>query len=164
MYGIATYNATKKFIKEYGQGILNAVRGTDIFYSVAIGQKAYESGYGKKIPAGSNNFGGIKYAPNLKGVVGYVLQDTTEYVKGKKVTMKQKFSKFATVEDGIAGYVQVLKNPRYAKALQAKTPYDQLLEIAKAGYSTNNPKAYADSIYPLVEAARDISQLGKISK
>ena len=85
-----------------------------------------------------------------------------EYVNGKKVTMKQKFSKFATVEDGIKGYVQVLKNPRYAKALQAKTPYDQLLEIAKAGYSTMKPKAYADSIYPLVEAARDISQLGKL--
>ena len=163
MYGIATYNATKKFIKEYGQGIANAIKGSGIFFSVAIGQKAYESGYGKKIPAGSNNFGGIKYAPNLKGVVGYVLQDTTEYINGKKVTMKQKFSKFATVEDGIAGYVQVLKNARYAKALQAKTPYDQLLEIAKAGYSTNKPKAYADSIYPLVEAARDIAQLGKIS-
>ena len=162
MYGIATYNATKKFIKEYGSGIANAIKGSGIFFSVAIGQKAYESGYGKKIPAGSNNFGGIKYAPNLKGVVGYVLQDTTEYINGKKVNIKQKFSKFATVEDGIAGYVQVLKNPRYAKALQAKTPYEQLLEIAKAGYSTNKPKAYADSIYPLVEAARDIAQLGKL--
>jgi flagellum-specific peptidoglycan hydrolase FlgJ len=163
MYGIATYNATKQFIKEYGKGIANAIKGSGIFFSVAIGQKAYESGYGKKIPAGSNNFGGIKYAPGLPGVGGYVIQDTTEYINGKKVYIKQKFSKFATVEDGIAGYVQVLKNPRYAKALQAKTPYDQLLEIAKAGYSTNKPKAYADSIYPLVEAARDIAQLGKIS-
>jgi len=162
MYGIATYNATKQFIKEYGKGIANAIKGSGIFFSVAIGQKAYESGYGKKIPAGSNNFGGIKYAPGLPGVVGYVIQDTTEYINGKKVTMKQKFSKFATVEDGIKGYVEVLKNPRYVKALKAKTPYDQLLEIAKAGYSTNNPKAYADSIYPLVEAARDISLLGRI--
>jgi flagellum-specific peptidoglycan hydrolase FlgJ len=163
MYGIATYNATKKFIKEYGQGIANAIKGSGIFFSVAIGQKAYESGYGKRIPPGSNNFGGIKYAPGLKGVVGFVTADTTEVINGKKVYIKQKFSKFATVEDGIAGYVQVLKNPRYAKALQAKTPYDQLLEIAKAGYSTMKPKAYADSIYPLVEAARDIAQLGKIS-
>jgi hypothetical protein len=162
MYGIATYDATKKFIKQYGAGIANAIKGSGIFYSVAIGQKAYESGYGEKIPAGSNNFGGIKYAPGLPGVIGYVIQDTTEYIKGKKVYIKQKFSKFATVEDGIKGYVEVLKNPRYAKALQAKTPYDQLLEIAKAGYSTNNPKAYANSIYPLVEAARDISQLGKL--
>jgi len=164
MYGIATYNATKKFIKEYGLGILNAVRGTGIFYSVAIGQKAWESGYGKKIPPGSNNFGGIKYAPGLKGVIGYVTADTTEVIKGKKVYIKQKFSKFATVEDGIAGYVKVLQNPRYAKALQATTPYEQLLEIAKAGYSTENPVVYAKMIYPLVEAARDISQLGKISK
>jgi flagellum-specific peptidoglycan hydrolase FlgJ len=163
MYGIATYNATKKFIKEYGKGIANAVKGTGIFFSVAIGQKAFESGYGKRIPAGSNNFGGIKYAPNLKGVVGFVTADTTEVIKGKKVNVKQKFSKFATVEDGIAGYISVLKNPRYAKALQAKTPYDQLFEIAKAGYTTENAKKYADSIYPLVEADRDISQIGRIS-
>jgi len=162
MYGIATYNAQKKFIKQYGRGIANAIKGTGIFFPVAIGQKAWESGYGKKIPPDSNNFGGIKYNPNLKGVVGFVVADTTEYVKGKKVNMKQKFSKFATVEDGIAGYVNVLKAPRYAKALQAKTPYEQLFEIAKAGYSTNNPKTYADLIYPLVEAARDISQIGKV--
>jgi flagellum-specific peptidoglycan hydrolase FlgJ len=162
MYGIATYNATKKFIQEYGKGIANAVKGTGIFFPVAIGQKAWESGYGKKIPPNSNNFGGIKYNPNLKGVVGYVIADTTEYIKGKKVNMKQKFSKFASVEDGIAGYVNVLKAPRYAKALQAKTPYEQLFEIAKANYSTNNPKTYADLIYPLVEAARDISQIGKV--
>lgn len=163
MYGPATYTATKKFIKEYGTGIANAVKGTGIFFSVAIGQKAFESGYGKKIPPGSNNFGGIKYNPNLKGVIGYVMGDTTEYVKGKLVKTKGKFSKFATVEDGIKGYVEVLKAPRYAKALQATTPYQQLLEIAKASYSTNNPVVYADSIYPLVEAARDIAQLGKIS-
>jgi flagellum-specific peptidoglycan hydrolase FlgJ len=163
MYGIATYNATKGFIKEYGKGIANAIKGSGIFFSVAIGQKAYESGYGKRIPAGSNNFGGIKYAPNLKGVIGFVIADTTEVVKGKTVRVKQKFSKFGTVEDGIAGYVSVLKSPRYAKALQAKTPYDQLFEIAKAGYTTMNAKKYADMIYPLVEAARDISQIGRIS-
>jgi flagellum-specific peptidoglycan hydrolase FlgJ len=162
MYGIATYNAQKKFIKQYGKGIANAIKGTGIFFPVAVGQKAWESGYGNKIPPDSNNFGGIKYNKNLKGVVGFVVADTTEYVNGKKVNMKQKFSKFATVEDGIAGYVNVLKAPRYAKALQAKTPYEQLLEIAKAGYSTNNPKAYANSIYPLVEAARDISQIGRV--
>jgi flagellum-specific peptidoglycan hydrolase FlgJ len=163
MYGPATYTATKKFIKEYGTGIANAIKGTGIFFSVAIGQKAWESGYGKKIPPGSNNFGGIKYAPGLPGVVGYVIADTTEVIKGKKVSVKQKFSKFASVEDGIKGYVEVLKASRYAKALQATTPYQQLLEIAKGNYSTENPVVYANKIYPLVEAARDIAQLGKIS-
>ena len=162
MYGLGTYNATKGFIKEFGGGIARAIKGTGIFFSVAIGQKAYESGYGKRIPKGSNNFGGIKYNPNLPGVIGYVEEDTTEYKNGKPYRTLQKFSKFKDVESGVQAYVNVLKSDRYKKALEAKTPYDQLYEIAKAGYSTNNPKTYADSIYPLVEAARDISQLGRI--
>jgi len=163
MYGIATYNATKKFIKEYGAGIAQAIKGSGLFFSVVVGQKAFESGYGKRIPKDSNNFGGIKYAPGLKGVVGFVVEDTTEVIKGKKVKVKQKFSKFATVEDGIRGYVENLKSKRYETARKATTPYEQLLEIAKAGYTTENPIVYTKKIYPLVEAARDIAQLGKIS-
>lgn len=160
MYGIATYNATKQFIKEYGIGIANAIKGTGIFFPVAIGQKAYESGYGKRIPKGSNNFGGIKYTPNLEGVVGYVLADTTEYIKGKRVPVKAKFAKFKDVESGIKGYVEVLKAPRYANALKAKTPEEQIKLIAKAQYST--APDYASALMPLIEAARDISKLGKI--
>ncbi len=162
MYGIATYNATKQFIKEYGVGIANAIKGSGIFFPVAIGQKAYESGYGKRIPKGSNNFGGIKYNPKLDGVIGFVTADTTEYIKGKKVNIKQNFAKFKDVESGIRGYVNVLKSPRYSRAMAAKSPEEQILLIAQAGYTTAPPKKYADSLMPLIEAARDISKLGKI--
>ena len=163
MYGIATYNATKKFIQQYGDGIAKAIKGTGIFFSVAVGQKAYESGYGKRIPLGSNNFGGIKYNPNLPGVVGFVLSDTTEYVKGKKVNIKQKFSKFKDVESGFKAYIQVLLLDRYKNArLLAKTPEEQIFMIAKAGYTTTPPAKYRDMLSPLIEAARDISQIGRI--
>jgi flagellum-specific peptidoglycan hydrolase FlgJ len=163
MYGIATYNATKKFIQQYGDGIAKAIKGTGIFFSVAVGQKAYESGYGKRIPEGSNNFGGIKYNPNLAGVVGYVLSDTTEYVKGKKVNVKQKFSKFKDVESGFKAYIQVLLSDRYTNArLLAKTPEEQIFMIAKAGYTTTPAAKYRDMLSPLIEAARDISQIGRI--
>jgi flagellar protein FlgJ len=161
MYGIATYNATKKFIKEYGVGIANAIKGTGIYFPVAIGQKAYESGYGKRIPPGSNNFGGIKYNPKIPGVVGYVTADTTEVIKGKKVRIKQNFAKFKDVESGIEGYVSVLKAPRYANALRfAKSPEEQIRMIGKAGYST--APTYANMLMPLIEAARDISKIGRI--
>jgi hypothetical protein len=163
MYGIATYNATKKFIQQYGDGIAKAIKGTGIFFSVAVGQKAYESGYGKRIPEGSNNFGGIKYNPNLPGVVGFVLSDTTEYVKGKKVNIKQKFSKFKDVESGFKAYIEVLLLDRYKNArLLAKTPEEQIFMIAKAGYTTTPPAKYRDMLSPLIEAARDISQIGRI--
>ena len=163
MYGIATYNATKKFIQEYGDGIAKAIRGTGIFFSVAVGQKAYESGYGKRIPAGSNNFGGIKYNPNLPGVVGFVLADTTEYIKGKKTPIKQRFSKFKDVESGFRAYIQVLLLDRYKNArILAKTPEEQIFMIAKAGYTTTPPAKYRDMLAPLIEAARDISKIGRI--
>ena len=112
---------------------------------------------------GSNNFGGIKYNPNLPGVVGFVLSDTTEYVKGKKVNIKQKFSKFKDVESGFKAYIQVLLLDRYKNArLLAKTPEEQIFMIAKAGYTTTPPAKYRDMLSPLIEAARDISQIGRI--
>ena len=73
------------FLFKYGSGIANAIKGTNLFFPAIVAQSIAESGYGRSIPTGSNNFGGIKYAPNLPGVVGYVLADTSEYVKGKKV-------------------------------------------------------------------------------
>lgn len=164
MYGIATYNATKGFIKQYGKGIALAIKGTGLYFPAVVGQKAYESGYGKRIPEGSNNFGGIKYNPNLEGVVGYVLADTTEYVKGKKVNVKQKFSKFKDVESGFKAYIQVLMGDRYKLAREkAKNPIEQIKMIAQAGYTTTPAQKYTDMLKPLIEAARDISQLGRIN-
>jgi flagellum-specific peptidoglycan hydrolase FlgJ len=164
MYGLATYNATKNFIKTYGVGIANAIKGTGLFFPAVVAQSSYESGYGKSIPTGSNNFGGIKYNASLPGVVGYVTADTTEYKNGKKVNTTEKFSKFKDVESGFRAHVQVLLLDRYKKArLTAKTPEDQILEIAKAGYTTTNPIKYLNSMKGIIEASRDISKIGRIS-
>jgi flagellum-specific peptidoglycan hydrolase FlgJ len=164
MYGLATYNATKNFIKTYGVGIANAIKGTGLFFPAVVAQSSYESGYGKRIPTGSNNFGGIKYNASLPGVVGYVTADTTEYKNGKKVNTTAKFSKFKDVESGFRAHVQVLLLDRYKKArLTAKTPEDQILEIAKAGYTTTNPIKYLNGMKGIIEASRDISKIGRIS-
>jgi flagellum-specific peptidoglycan hydrolase FlgJ len=164
MYGLATYNATKNFIKTYGVGIANAIKGTGLFFPAVVAQSSYESGYGKRIPTGSNNFGGIKYNASLPGVVGYITADTTEYKNGKKVNTTAKFSKFKDVESGFRAHVQVLLLDRYKKArLTAKTPEDQILEIAKAGYTTTNPIKYLNSMKGIIEASRDISKIGRIS-
>jgi flagellum-specific peptidoglycan hydrolase FlgJ len=164
MYGLATYNATKNFIKTYGVGIANAIKGTGLFFPAVVAQSSYESGYGKRIPTGSNNFGGIKYNASLPGVIGYVTADTTEYKNGKKVNTTAKFSKFKDVESGFRAHVQVLLLDRYKKArLTAKTPEDQILEIAKAGYTTTNPIKYLNSMKGIIEASRDIAKIGRIS-
>ncbi|MFM7852603.1 MAG: glucosaminidase domain-containing protein, partial [Flammeovirgaceae bacterium] len=94
MYSLAVKNKTKKFVDMYGKGIALAIKGTGLFFPTVVAQKALESGWGEsELTREANNFGGIKYNPNLSGVTGYVIRDTAEYVKGKKVIVKQKFSR-----------------------------------------------------------------------
>jgi flagellum-specific peptidoglycan hydrolase FlgJ len=164
-YSLAVYSASKKFLKQYGLGVAEAIKGTGLYFPAVMAQSALESGYGKKIPEGSNNFGGIKYTPNLPGVVGYVNSDTTEYTKaGKAYKTVEKFAKFKDVESGFRAHIKVLLGDRYKNArLNAISPEQQILMIAKSGYTTGNPAKYLSSMKGIIEAMRDISQLGRIS-
>lgn len=164
MYSLAVKNRTKKFVDTYGKGIALAIRGTGLFFPTIVAQKALESGWGEsELTKTANNFGGIKYNPNLSGVTGYVLRDTTEYVKGKKVSVKQKFSRFKDVESGIRATIQVLMSDRYKAArMNAKTPEEQVLLIARAGYTTTPPAKYLAALQGIIEATQDYSGLGRI--
>jgi flagellum-specific peptidoglycan hydrolase FlgJ len=164
MYGKATYKRIGDFTDKYGSGIAKAISNTGLFFPAIIGQSAWESGYGDRIPPNSNNFGGIKYTPNLAGVVGYVESDTTEYVGGVKKYVKQKFAKFKDVESGFKAHIQLLMGERYKNArLNAKSPEEQILMIAKSGYSTTPPQKYLNDMKSLIEASRDYSKLGRIA-
>jgi flagellum-specific peptidoglycan hydrolase FlgJ len=164
MYGVLTKNRTKEFIAQYGKGIAQAIKGTNLFFGTVVAQKALESNYGQSgLTKEANNFGGIKYNPNLEGVIGYVLKDTTEFVKGKKVSVAQKFSKFRDVESGVKATIEVLKKDRYAAARNnAKTPQEQVLMIAKAGYTTTPPDKYLSLLNGIIEATQDLTGLGRI--
>jgi len=165
MYSLAVKNRTKKFVDTYGRGVALAIRGTGLFFPTIIAQKALESGWGEsELTKTANNFGGIKYNPNLSGVIGSVTRDTVEYVKGKKVFIKQKFSRFKDVESGIRATITVLMLDRYKDArLKAKTPEEQVLMIAKAGYSTAPPQKYLAALQGIIEATQDYTKLGRIS-
>jgi flagellar protein FlgJ len=165
MYSLAVKNRTKKFVDTYGRGVALAIRGTGLFFPTVIAQKALESGWGEsELTREANNFGGIKYNPNLSGVIGSVTRDTVEYVKGKKVFIKQKFSRFKDVESGIRATITVLLLDRYKNArLQAKTPEEQVLMIAKAGYTTAPPQKYLAALEGIIEATQDYAKLGRIS-
>jgi flagellum-specific peptidoglycan hydrolase FlgJ len=163
MYSPYLFNRVKEFVKNYGTGIAKSIKGTGLFFPAIIGQSALESGYGQNIPLNSNNFGGIKYNPNLTGVVGFVEADTTEYKNGKKVKVKQKFSKFKDVESGFLAHIQVLLGSRYENArLNAKTPQEQILMIAKSGYTTTPPEKYLTQMNSIIDAATDLTKIGRI--
>lgn len=165
MYSLAVKNRTKKFVDLYGKGIALAIRGTGLFFPTVVAQKALESGWGEsELTRTANNFGGIKYNPKLAGVVGAVTRDTTEFVNGRRVKVAQKFSRFKDVESGIRATIQVLLLDRYKSArLNAKTPEEQVLMIARAGYTTSPPAKYLAALQGIIEATQDYSKLGRIS-
>lgn len=165
MYSLAVKNRTQNFIKNYGSGIVNAIKGTGLFFPAVVAMKCLESGYGESsLTKEAFNFGGIKYNPNLPGVIGFVTKDTTEFVRGKRVSVKAKFSKFKDVESGVRATTKVLLLDRYKNArLNAKTAKDQVLMIARAGYTTTPPDLYYSKLSGILEATQDLTGLGRIS-
>ena len=165
MYSLAVKNKTQDFIKNYGNGLIKAIKGTQLFFPAVVAMKCLESGYGQSsLTKEAFNFGGIKYNPNLAGVVGFVVKDTTEFVRGRRVKVQAKFSKFRDVEAGIRATTEVLLKDRYKNArLNSKTAKEQVLEIAKAGYTTTPPQTYLNSLSGIIEAAQDLTGLGRIS-
>lgn len=163
-YSLAVKNKTKWFVDTYGDGIAKAIRGTNLYFPTVVAQKALESGWGESSLAKNDfNFGGIKCAPNLAGVVGCVSRDTTEYIGGRKRYVKQSFSKFKDVESGIRATVQVLMNDRYRDARdKATSAKDQVLRIARAGYTTTPATKYLSALSGIIEATQDYTGLGRI--
>lgn len=165
MYSLAVKNRTQTFVKNYGKGIVEAIRGTGLFFPTIVAMKALESGWGEsRLTKTANNFGGIKYNPNLAGVIGKVTMDTTEFIRGRRVVVKQDFSRFKDVESGFRATIRVLLSDRYRNArMNAKTPEEQVLMIARAGYTTTPPQRYLDKMQGIIEATQDLTGLGRIA-
>jgi flagellum-specific peptidoglycan hydrolase FlgJ len=164
-YSKAVKDKTKWFIDKYGEGIAQAIKGTNLYFPAVIGQKALESGWGNSdLSRLYNNWGGIKCSKNLVGAVGCVTLPTTEWTKsGKKYATKQSFTKFADTKSGFKAHLQVLMADRYKNARDnAKSAKEQIKMIAAAGYTTGKPDEYLASMAGIIEAAQDYKGLGRI--
>lgn len=150
------------FIYLYGEGIAKAIKGTGLFFPAITALKITESGYGRNIPTGSFNFGGVKYNPNIHS--DYVLSDTYEVKNGKRVLVRNtKFAKFRNAEDGIRQNIQVLLGDRYKSArLNAKNPDEQILMIARAGYTTTPASQYLSLMSGNIKRVAKKTGFGKI--
>lgn len=148
------------FMSKYGKDLIDAIRGTDLFLSAVAAQKITESAYGKSsLAAKHNNFGGIKA---MKGFPS-VAMDTTEVVKGKTIKTIEKFTIFPTPKEAFRSYVNLLQgNARYAKVFTAKTPEEQILEMAKAGYTTTPPDKYLYTMQGNINRIRKMYPIGKV--
>ena len=149
------------FIYLYGDGIAKGLKGTGLFFSAITALKIFESGYGRLIPLNSFNFGGVKYNPNIH--TDFVLADTSEIVKGKKVFIKAKFAKFKDAEDGIRKNIAILLGDRYKNArLNARSPEEQIKMIVKSGYSTLPPNEYLKRMQGIIDRVRKKTGFGRI--
>lgn len=149
------------FLYLYGEGIAKAIKGTNLYFPAIAALKITESGYGRNIPANSFNFGGVKYNPNIHS--DYVLADTSEIVNGKRVFVKAKFAKFPSAEEGIKQNIQVLLADRYKAAREtAKSPEEQILAIAKDGYTTTPAQQYLNLMSGNIKRVAKKTGFGKI--
>ena len=66
------------------------------------------------------------------------------------VQVRSHFAKFNSLEDFVSAYVSVLKNKRYASAIQATDPKQFGLLVAQAGYATAGANAYSEKVGKMV--------------
>lgn len=160
------------FVSKYGSDLSKAIKGTGILFSTAVAQNALESSYGKSdLAFYHNNFGGIK------ATLGYptIKMDTSEYIKGKRVNVKQSFTKFPTPKASFDYYVSIVKKvaPSIATLNSAE---EQIKLIAKGdgaymntttrkpiGYTTTPPDKYLYELQGILNRTRDMYQVGKIA-
>lgn len=149
------------FIYVHGENIAKFLKNTNLFFPAITAMKCYESGYGKRIPPNSFNYGGVKYNPNIHS--DYVLVDTFEYINKKKVPTKAKFAKFKNAEEGLKQNIGVLLGSRYKKARdEAKSPEEQIKMIASLGYTSTPPDLYLREMSGIVKRIAKKTGFGKI--
>lgn len=109
-------------------------RETGVPASITLAQWALESGYGKKMPAGSNNPFGIKAVGNQPGVDAVTKED---YGHGK-VTVTQKFRKFDTLADAFKEHARLLSEGKYLKqVMEFKDDPDKMADALTGTYATD---------------------------
>lgn len=138
------------FINKNANDVIRATQGTPIFPSVKMAQYIIESanskgqsGQGVTMLQANNGFG-IKADKSWKGAK----KAFNTPKDGKPVSY---FRVYASPIDSIKDHTTfMLKNKRYAKALAARTPEQQIDELAKAGYSES--PSYATALKKIVSA------------
>lgn len=101
--------------------------------SITLAQWALESGFGKHLPAGSNNPFGIKAGKNAP----YVEANTVEVINGQRVTVRAKFRKFDSIADAFDYHGRLLAtNKAYSRAMSVRQDPDAFADALTGVYAT----------------------------
>lgn len=102
-------NIPRRFNIEVIQAAQATQRRWGIPASITLAQWALESGYGQRMPAGSNNPFGIKARGDQPQVVAW----TTEFEHGRKKTVRQSFRVFGSLEEAFLKHGGLLGTSSY---------------------------------------------------
>ena len=127
-------NAARKYYPQY-----------KILPSLTIAQAIKESGWNKsQLSSKYFNFFGMKWT--TKCGTDYVEMSTKEYKNGQYVTVKAKFRKYASFEEGIKGYYDFIYSyKRYANLIGETDAETACRKIQADGWATS--PTYASSLY-----------------
>lgn len=128
----------KKVTFRYPPDVIKAAqdsqRETGVPASITLAQWALESGYGKKMPPGSNNPFGIKAVGDQPGVDAMTKED---YGHGK-VTVSQRFRKFDSLSDAFKEHARLLSEGKYLKhVMEHKDDPDKMADALTGTYATD---------------------------
>jgi flagellum-specific peptidoglycan hydrolase FlgJ len=119
-----------------------------VFACVTLAQWAIESGYGREIPAGSNNFFGIKA---VRGQA-YVMAMTSEYLHGRWLRMSCAFAKYPTPAGSFLAHARLLATSGFYEAARHDADWKQFVVDMAKHYAT--APNYAAVIIKEIEAYR----------
>ncbi len=124
----------KAFINETLQAAKKIKTKYKIPVSILIAQAALESGWGRHVK--DNAYFGIKSHKSKGAVTSFT---TTEFINGKKVTMKDSFRAYASFDEAAEDYGKFLTtNSRYKSAFaHSNDPYKFANILQSSGYATD---------------------------
>lgn len=127
----------KAFLESLIPGAQAAHKEHDVPASVTLAQAILESAWGQsKLTLEGCNLFGIKADKSWHGES--IMKPTTEYIKGKRITVQAPFRKYKSLADSIADHALFLRNnKRYSKAFECGNGCEFAEAIAKAGYATD---------------------------
>ncbi len=119
----------QKMTVRYGYGVNSAI----------IAQACLESAYGTSTKAKHHNYFGLKYRPNRVSCSSGMFKDGSreQLQGGKYIKIVDNWYGFATMEDGVEGYLQFISIPNYDRARAVTDPEEYLQALKDAGYATS---------------------------
>lgn len=133
-----------EFIKTVADAAIKYYPKYGILPSLVVAQACKESGFGVHDCAGSYNFFGMKWTKTCG--CDYIELSTKEWKDGKYITIKAKFRKYSSIEEGIKGYFDFISGyKRYSNLKNEKNSAKACQLIQQDGWATS--PTYGTSLY-----------------